>query len=109
MVTLGRFYKGRSAKWCVASDDPEFWFDNHGDSEFVVLVREHLKNDEFDKVAIEMGDSGRYFNDDDIMTWDLENNNKTFNSNVFSTAPELVHYAWWLFKDNGETRNMFVG
>jgi hypothetical protein len=52
MRILGRFYKGRSAKWCVASDDPEFWFDNHDEDEFVVLVREHPKNDEFDKVAI---------------------------------------------------------
>ena len=40
MKTLGRFYKGRSAKWCIASDDPEFWFDNHDEDEFLVLVRE---------------------------------------------------------------------
>ena len=52
MRILGRFYKGRSAKWCVASDDPEFWFDNHDEDEFVVLVREHPKNDEFDKIAL---------------------------------------------------------
>ena len=52
MRILGRFYKGRAAKWCVASDDPEFWFDNHDEDEFVVLVKEQPKNDEFDKVAI---------------------------------------------------------
>jgi hypothetical protein len=41
MEILGRYYKGCSAKWCVASDDPEFWFDNHMDDEFILLIREH--------------------------------------------------------------------
>lgn len=62
MRILGRFYKGRSAKWCVASDDPEFWFDNHDEDEFIVLVREQPKNDEFDKIALQMTSHGRYFN-----------------------------------------------
>ena len=52
MRVLGRFYKGQSAKWCVASDDPEFWYDNHDEDEFVLLIREHPEHDEFDKVAI---------------------------------------------------------
>ena len=103
MVAIGRFYKGRSAKWCVASDDPDFWFDNHEDSEFVVLVREHQQNDEFDKVAIEMMNHGRYFNEDDIIPWDLENEDWTF------TNAELIHEAWLLFKDNGETREQYFG
>ena len=109
MVAIGRFYKGRSAKWCVASDDPDFWFDNHEDSEFVVLVREHPKNDEFDKVAIEMMNHGRYYNEDDIIPWDLENNDFTFDRGVIDNSEELVHYAWTLFKDNGETREQYFG
>lgn len=52
MKTLGRFYKGCSSKWCVASDDPEFWFDNHDEDEFMLLIRENPKHDKFDKVAI---------------------------------------------------------
>ena len=103
MVAIGRFYKGRSAKWCVASDDPDFWFDNHEDSEFVVLVREHPKNDEFDKVAIEMMNHGRYYNEDDVIPWDLENEDWTF------TNDDLMHEAWLLFKDNGETREQYFG
>lgn len=103
MVAIGRFYKGRSAKWCVASDDPDFWFDNHEDSEFVVLVREHPQNDEFDKVAIEMMNHGRYFNEDGIIPWDLENKDRTFTDN------RLMHEAWLLFKDNGETREQYFG
>lgn len=39
MRTIGRFYKGISTTWCVASDDPSFWFENHDMSEFIVLVR----------------------------------------------------------------------
>ena len=103
MVAIGRFYKGRSAKWCVASDDPDFWFDNHEDSEFVVLVREHPQNDKFDKVAIEMMNHGRYYNEDDIIPWDLENEDWTF------TDDNLIHEAWLLFKDNGETREQYFG
>lgn len=103
MRILGRFYKGRSAKWCVASDDPDFWFDNHEDSEFVVLIREHPQHDEFDKVAIEMMNHGRYYNEDDIIPWDLENEDWTF------TNDELIHEAWLLFKDNGESREQYFG
>jgi len=103
MRILGRFYKGRSAKWCVASDDPDFWFDNHEDSEFVVLIREHPQHDEFDKVAVEMMNHGRYYNEDDIIPWDLENEDWTF------TNDELIHEAWLLFKDNGETREQYFG
>lgn len=101
MMILGRFYKGRSAKWCVASDDPEFWFDNHDEDEFVVLVREHPQNDEFDKVAIQMMNHGRYYNEDDIIPWDLENDDRTF------TDDDLIHEAWLLFKDNDELRERY--
>lgn len=100
MRILGRFYKGRSAKWCVASDDPSFWFDNHDDSEFILLIREHPKHDVFDKVAVEMMKRGRYYNEDDIIPWDLDNEDWTF------TNDELIHEAWLLFKSNGETRMM---
>ena len=103
IVAIGRFDQGRSAKWCVASDDPDFWFDNHEDSEFVVLVREQPQNDEFDKVAIEMMNHGRYYNEDDIIPWDLENEDWTF------TNDDLMHEAWLLFKDNGETREQYFG
>ena len=109
MVYIGRFYKGRSAKWCVASDDPDFWFDNHEDSEFVVLVREHPKNDKFDKVAIEMMNHGRYYNEDDIIPWDLENEDYTFDRGVIDNSEELIHYAWQLFKNNGKTREQYFG
>ena len=113
MRILGRFYKGLSAKWCVASDDPEFWFDNHDEDEFVVLVREQPKNDEFDKVALQMAGHGRYFNQKQIIPWDLENNDETFTARYYMTGldladvEDLIYYAWHLFKDNGELREQY--
>ena len=74
MKILGRFYKGRSAKWCVASDDPDWWFDHHDEDEYVLLIREDPLGDEFDKIAIQMENRGRHFTEDNIIPWDLENN-----------------------------------
>ena len=107
MVNLGRFYKGQSAKWCVASDDPDFWFDMHDEDEFVLLVREHPKYDEFDKVALQMRNHGRYYSEDEIVAWDLENNDDTFDNSVVDGAQDLIYYAWQLFKDNGEQREQY--
>ena len=103
MRILGRFYKGISTSWCVASDDPSFWFDNHDMSEFIVLVKENPSNDEFDKIAIEMQNGGRVFDVDDFIMWDVENEDDRFcNDN-------LMRYAWKLFKDNNETRAQYFG
>lgn len=101
MKILGRFYKGRSAKWCVASDDPEFWFDNHDEDEFMLLIRQNIQNDEFDKIAVQMVNRGWRYDKDSIVPWDLENNDRTF------TDDDLVHYAWELFKENGELREHY--
>lgn len=98
---LGRFYKGRSAKWCISSDDPEYWFDTYENEEFVLLIRENPKGDELDKIAIEMPDSGRVYNEDDFVPWDLENNDWTF------TNDDLIKHAWLLFKENGQTREKY--
>lgn len=98
MRILGRFYKGISTQWCVASDDPSFWFDNHDQSEFIVLVRKDLQHDEFDKIALEMQNGGNYFDIDDFKMWDVENEDDRFCND------ELMHHAWQLFKHNGERR-----
>ena len=107
MKILGRFYKGRSAKWCVASDDPDWWFDHHDEDEYVLLIREDPLNDEFDKVAIQMENRGRHFTEDNIIPWDLENNDWTFDRGVVEDAPELMQYAWELFRENGELREHY--
>lgn len=96
--TIGRFYKGISTTWCVASDDPSFWFDMHDMSEFIVLVRENPQNDEFDKIAIEMQNGGRRFDVDEFVMWDAENEDDRFCND------DLMHYAWELFVQNGERR-----
>ena len=107
MKILGRFYKGRSAKWCVASDDPEYWFENHDNDEFVLLIREQPLNDEFDKIAVQMENKGYHFSEDSIIPWDIENNDCTFDRGVVDNAPELIRYAWKLFKENGELREHY--
>lgn len=50
---------------------------------------------------------GRYFNEDDIVLWDLENNDDTFDNGVVDNAQDLIYYAWHLFKDNGEQREQY--
>lgn len=45
---------------------------------------------------------GRYYNEDDIIPWDLDNNDKTFEDY------DLMKYAWQLFKDNGEQREQYT-
>ena len=98
MRILGRFYKGISTSWCVASDDPSFWFDMHDASEFIVLVKEHPSRDIFDKIAIEMQNGGNYYDVDDFIMWVVENEDDRFCND------DLRHYAWQLFKHNGERR-----
>lgn len=107
MKILGRFYKGRSAKWCVASDDPDWWFDHHDEDEYVLLIRENPLEDEFDKIAIQMENRGQHFTEDNIIPWDLENNDWTFDRGVVEDAPELMRYAWELFRENGELREHY--
>ena len=99
MRTIGRFYKGVSTQWCVASDDPSFWFDMHDQSEFIVLVRENMQYDEFDKLAIEMQNGGRAFDVDEFLVWDVENEDDR------ACIDDLMHYAWELFVQNGERRH----
>lgn len=69
---IGRNYKNRPTHWCISSDDPEYWFENHSESEFIFLVREDLQHDEYDKVAIEFLDGGRYFDLNNIELWNLD-------------------------------------
>ena len=45
-----------------------------------------------------MSSHGRYYNEDNIISWDLENKDQTF------TDDSLIKYAWQLFKDNGEQK-----
>jgi hypothetical protein len=73
----------------------------------MLLIREHPKHDEFDKIALQMEQHGRYYNEDSIIPWDLENNDWTFDRGVIDNSEELVHYAWVLFKDSGELRDNY--
>ena len=45
-----------------------------------------------------MQNGGNYFDEDEFIMWDVENEDDRFCNG------ELMHYAWQLFKHNGERR-----
>lgn len=70
---LGRFYKGRSTKWCISTDKCDYYWNNdHKNDTFYFLIRKELKNDDFDKLAFEFKATG------EIKIWDLNNRKNTF-------------------------------
>lgn len=95
---LGRNYKNRPTHWCISSDDPEYWFETYDQSEFIFLIREKIKYDDHDKIAIQFMDGGRYFDIDQITVWNL-NDEKEYDSTIIPY--DLIHHAWELFKYEG--------
>lgn len=94
---IGRNYKNAPTHWCISSDDPEYWYDNHDQSEFIFLVRQTLQHDEYDKVALEFTDGGRYFDMQSIDVWDLDDNLCHDRSVI---TEQLIHECWQLFKEH---------
>jgi hypothetical protein len=39
-VELGRFYKNISAKWCISTDNPDYFYNTYSDSEFIFLIHQ---------------------------------------------------------------------
>ena len=97
-VILGRNYKNRPTHWCISSDDPEYWFENYDIAEFIFLIREQPIGDEYDKVAIEFQDGGRTFNVDNIVVWDLNDNDDYDASQI---PDSMLHEIWLMFIDSG--------
>jgi len=84
---LGRFYKGRSAKWCICTDNADYYWNNdHKNDTFYFLIRKELKNDEFDKLAFEFKANG------DVKVWDINNRKNTFKDQ------EIIEYMKKNFK-----------
>lgn len=84
---LGRFYKGRSAKWCICTDNGEYYWNNdHKNDTFYFLIRKELKNDDFDKLAFEYKANG------EIKVWDINNRKNTFKDE------EIISYMKESFK-----------
>jgi hypothetical protein len=70
---LGRFYKGISTKWCICTDNADYYWNNdHKNDTFYFLIRREIKNDEFDKLAFEFKANS------EIKIWDLNNRKNTF-------------------------------
>jgi hypothetical protein len=84
---LGRFYKGISAKWCICTNNADYYWNNdHKNDTFYFLIRKELKNDEFDKLAFE------YKANDEIKIWDINNRKNTFKDH------EIISYMKENFK-----------
>jgi hypothetical protein len=72
---IGRFYKGKSAKWCICTDNGDYYWNNyHKNDTFYFLIRKNPKNDEFDKLAFE------FKANDEVKIWDLNNRKNTFDN-----------------------------
>lgn len=86
-IQLGRFYKGRSAKWCICTDNSDYYWNNdHKNDTFYFLIRKEMKYDDFDKLAFEFKANG------DIKIWDINNRKNTY------TDQQVISYIKENFK-----------
>lgn len=86
-IQLGRFYKGKSAKWCICTDNADYYWNNdHKNDTFYFLIRKEMKSNEFDKLAFEYKANG------EIKIWDINNRKNTFIDN------EVISYMKENFK-----------
>ena len=85
---LGRFYKGVSSKWCICTDNADYYWNNdHKNDTFYFLIRKEVKNNEFDKLAFE------FKANNEIKIWDLNNRKNTFkNEKIISYMKE--NFKW---------------
>ena len=71
---LGRFYKGTSAKWCICTDNADYYWNNdHKNDTFYFLIKKEPEYNQFDKLAFEFKATN------EIKIWDLNNRKNTFN------------------------------
>ena len=85
---LGRFYKGVSSKWCICTDNADYYWNNdHKNDTFYFLIRKEVQNNEFDKLAFE------FKANNEIKIWDLNNRKNTFkNEKIISYMKE--NFKW---------------
>ena len=83
---LGRFYKGISAKWCICTDNADYYWNNdHKNDTFYFLIKKEPEYNQFDKLAFE------FKANNEIKIWDL-NNRKNKNND------QSGRYFLWQFK-----------
>ena len=85
---LGRFYKGVSAKWCICSDNADYyWNKDHKNDTFYFLIKKEPNHDQFDKLAFE------FKANNEIKIWDLNNRKNTFtNERIITFMKE--NFKW---------------
>lgn len=51
---MGRFYKNLSTKWCISTDESEYFEEHYGSSHFYFAIRKEFLKNNFDKIAIQI-------------------------------------------------------
>lgn len=101
-MILGRFYKGITVKWCISTENPQFFNGTYGDSEFCFAIRREPIGDRFDKLAFQF--EGKY---DDLTIWDTQDNDNTFDDEEVIDKVEDMFKSSELSRD-GATEKMIT-
>jgi len=104
-VELGRFYRNASAKWCISTDNREYFTSMYRDSEFMFLIwtgtgRCPVENCE--KLAVQIGSDFDFLVDEhpDYKLWDIADNDIQYDDEFLeSSLRETVDYAVSLFDE----------
>ena len=112
-VQIGRFYKGIWAKWCISSENSDYFYNNYGDNEFVfmVLSGKNPEVEDFNKIALQLSEySSDGFTYDAI--WDQSDesyNDLEYDETLKDTnIPKYVEQAIEMFNDSGLTRDKYI-
>ena len=101
-MILGRFYKGITVKWCISTENPQFFNGTYSDSEFCFAIRKEPVGDRFDKLAFQF--EGKY---DDLTIWDTQDNDNTFDDDDVIEKVEEIFKSSELSRD-GATEKMIT-
>ena len=110
-VQIGRFYKGIWAKWCISSENSDYFYNNYGDYEFVfmVLSEKNPEVENFNKIALQLYNSDGFtyetiWDQTDEGYSDLEYDEELKDTNI----PKYVEQAIEMFNDSGLTRDKYI-
>lgn len=110
-VQIGRFYKGIWAKWCISSENSDYFYNNYGDYEFIfmVLSGKNPEVENFNKIALQLYDSDGFtyetiWDQTDEGYSDLEYDETLKDTNI----PKYVEQAIEMFNDSGLTRDKYI-
>lgn len=78
-VQLGRFYKSVSAKWCISTNNFDYFNNQYKDSEFIFLISDDKSLKNYQKIALQLTE-----HKDLEGVWDVDDND------IFDDIPEFL-------------------